>query len=292
MAASLEQLQAFVATVESKGFAQAARQLGKHVSTIREQVNNLEIDTGLELFIRQPRSLATTAKGEQLYTFALAMLKESAHFDAKVDSLLQGIPDELTIAIDHALMGVELDNTIAKIVQAYPYLNLKVLNGDTMQVTHWLQQKQADVGVLFSTLQEIDTLAIRRAFSFGVNRIAPKQWQLPLDTMNDQALMDKLQLSLAFLDEIGLRDADVMSHRYMLCNSAVQLLNLVKAGVGWGHLPSYVCKEALERNEVVLYQEDEQPISEWYADVIWAKQSVIHPAMKLFIDEVKQINNR
>lgn len=39
MAASLDQLRAFVAIVENKGMAQAARHLGKHVSTVREQLN-------------------------------------------------------------------------------------------------------------------------------------------------------------------------------------------------------------------------------------------------------------
>ena len=64
MALSLEQLHAFVATVDCGGVAQAARHIGKHVSTLREQVNNLEIDTGLTLFVRHPRSLEVTEHGE------------------------------------------------------------------------------------------------------------------------------------------------------------------------------------------------------------------------------------
>lgn len=152
MAVSLEQLHAFVAVVEQGGVAQAARSIGKHVSTLREQINTLEIDTGLTLFTRLPRSLQVTEQGLQLYTYAQAMLKESSLFDAKVDSLLQGVPDKLTIAIDMSLVEPALDELLAELLLAFPFLSLKVLNGDTLQVKGWVLSGKADIGLLFSTL--------------------------------------------------------------------------------------------------------------------------------------------
>ena len=288
MALSLEQLHAFVATVDCGGVAQAARHIGKHVSTLREQVNNLEIDTGLTLFVRHPRSLEVTEHGEQLYNFAKSMLSEANHFDAKVESLLQGIPENLTIAIDTSLIDPALDQVISTVLKTYPYLNLKVLNGDTLQVRGWILSGKADIGIMLSTIHMPAEITHANAYSFEVVRIVPASWDIanPAQQMD---LREKLQLSYSFLQDIGMRDADVIGHRYMLCNSAIQLMNLVKAGVGWAHLPKFVCEQALEQGEVVINQGTNELFSNWNAELVWQKEKALNPAMQMFIDAVQTL---
>ncbi|MGR5150653.1 LysR family transcriptional regulator [Photobacterium swingsii] len=288
MAISLDQLQAFVATVEQKSMAQAARHIGKHVSTLREQINNLEIDTGLTLFTRHAKSIEVTHEGKQLYTFALSMLRESAHFDAKVDSLLQGIPDKLTLAIDTSLVEPALDNLMADILKAYPYITLKVLNGDTLQVRGWVLSGQADIGLMFSTINMPAEMVVSKGYNFEVIRVVPPQWSL-IPHASQRDLADKLQLTFTFLHDIGMRDADVLSHRYMLCNNAPQLLNLIKAGVGWGHLPKFVCEEALAKGDVIQNQEQGDTYANWHADLTWLKEKAMNPAMQMFIDGVRAL---
>lgn len=56
MSLSLEQLQAFVATVETGSFSAAARYLGKAQSAISTAVSNLEIDLDNSLFVRRTLS--------------------------------------------------------------------------------------------------------------------------------------------------------------------------------------------------------------------------------------------
>lgn len=58
-----EQLEAFVASVETGSFSAAARQLGKVQSGISQQIMNLELDTGLQLFDRSGRYPQLTALG-------------------------------------------------------------------------------------------------------------------------------------------------------------------------------------------------------------------------------------
>ncbi|GEA61187.1 LysR family transcriptional regulator [Vibrio comitans] len=291
MSVSLDQLRAFVATVDNKGMAQAARQVGKHVSTIREQINTLEIDTGLELFIRHPRSLEVTPEGEQLYKSAIAMLKESALFDANVESILQGIPDKLTIAIDSGLLDSQIDQLLAQLLQTYPHISLKVQSNDTMQIKSAVLSGTVDIGLIFNTVYLHDELAMEKAYSFDVVRVIPTNWSVPT-AVDIDALNDKLQLSLSFLDDIGMRNADVSSHRYMLSNSGIQILNLIKAGVGWGYLPRFTCEEALQNGEVELYQESTDSISQWTTNLIWQKQKALNPAMDFFIKEMKKFKNR
>jgi DNA-binding transcriptional LysR family regulator len=288
MAYSIEQMQAFVAVVEHKGIAQAARELGKHVSTVREQVNNFEIDTGLTLFERLPRSLIVTPTGMQLYKYAKALLNESDHFEAKIDSMHSGVPDRLTVAIDTSLIDQEIDLLLADILQKYPYLNLKVLNGDTLQVRGWVLSGKADVGLAFAAVMLSKELQVRKAFDFEVVRVIPAQWHLPKDT-SERALADKLQLTYSFLAELGLREADLVSHRHMVCNNVHQMLNLIKTGIGWGHLPHFICNSANLNDDFTILNDQ---FALWSAEVLVKEAASVNPAMQMFIDGMCNFKRR
>ena len=66
MRLTIEQLRAFVETVDRGGFRQAGITLGKHGSTVGQQVAGLEIDYALELFQRSRRSVTLTYTGRVL----------------------------------------------------------------------------------------------------------------------------------------------------------------------------------------------------------------------------------
>lgn len=73
MAVTLEQLNAFVETVKTGSFKQASYRLGKHTSTVSGLVAALESEVGIELFVRKPRSLLLTTKGDELFQAAQAV---------------------------------------------------------------------------------------------------------------------------------------------------------------------------------------------------------------------------
>lgn len=80
MSLSLEQLQAFVATVETGSFSAAARYLGKAQSAISTAVSNLEIDLDNSLFVRSGRYPVLTPAGERLLVEARVILERCEHF--------------------------------------------------------------------------------------------------------------------------------------------------------------------------------------------------------------------
>ena len=72
---SLEQLDAFLASVETGSFSAAARKLGKAQSSVSGLISNMEIDTGFDLFDRTSRSPRLTREGEILLRDIKAVLK-------------------------------------------------------------------------------------------------------------------------------------------------------------------------------------------------------------------------
>ncbi len=291
MALSLEQLQAFVGIVEQGGIKQAGRSLGKHASTLREQLSNLEIDTGLDLFIRHARSLELTAEGQELYDYAKAILRETEHFQTKVESLAQGEPTQLTVAIDTALREPNLTRILAELLDNYPNLQLKVLNGDTLQVRSWLLSEQADLGLMFGTFRNPHELMVSRAYSFEVIRVAPCQWADQQVTDMGQ-LRGQRQISFSFFEALDSKSADILSHRVLYANNAYQILEMVKAGMGFAHLPRFFCQRAVANGEVMELGIENEKNSYWYTNLVWQASKPLNAAMQQFIDAVIALPDR
>ena len=63
----LEQLRLFIASAEHKGFSPAARALYTSHSTLSRAVSALEDELGVQLFLREHKTLSLTHAGELLY---------------------------------------------------------------------------------------------------------------------------------------------------------------------------------------------------------------------------------
>ncbi len=288
MGFSLEQVLAYKTVVDAGGIKQAARVLGKHASTLREQVTNFELDTGLELFVRHPRSLEPTEAGRDLYKHACAVLREAEHLQNKVDSLLRGEPSRLTVAIDASLRSPSATAVLQRLQQQFPSLELMVLNDDTLRVRNWVQNGEADIALILGTVTYPDELMYSQAFPVEVVRVVPAAWGLgPKVDMHD--LRARPQLSWSFLGEVGLASADLFSNQVTESNNAYQILQMVEAGMGFAHLPGAMCEEALARGEVMLVSLDmeDECVNNWHADVVWAADQPLDSARHFFLNAIR-----
>lgn len=87
MAVSIEQLQAFMAAVETGSFSGAARQLGKAQSSVSGLIHKLEDKTGLTLFDRSRRDPVLTEEGRALQKEIKSVLHAHRKLQIRVASL-------------------------------------------------------------------------------------------------------------------------------------------------------------------------------------------------------------
>src|SRR5690349_13903426 len=83
-APSLAETNAFVAVLEQKSFAKAARQLGLSPPRVSEMLRHLEERLGVRLVERTTRSVAPTAAGERLLEQLRPVLDD---YQAALDSI-------------------------------------------------------------------------------------------------------------------------------------------------------------------------------------------------------------
>ncbi|TVQ46088.1 MAG: LysR family transcriptional regulator [Gloeocapsa sp. DLM2.Bin57] len=121
----IEQLQAFLAIVETGNFGLAAKQCHLTQSTISRQIQALEQDLGLPLFHRSSVAKLTIG-GEQLLPHARKICKEWETVQDKFNELRLGKQPELCIAAIHSVCAHHLPPILQKFCLEYPNIQLRV----------------------------------------------------------------------------------------------------------------------------------------------------------------------
>ncbi|WP_428618633.1 LysR family transcriptional regulator, partial [Shewanella sp.] len=147
---TLEQLQLFLATVETGSFSAAARHLNKVQSAVSQQIINMEIDCGHELFDRSGRYPILTAAGEALLPQAKAVIAQHLRLQSLIASLDAGLPQQFRLAIDEGVPFSELSQHLNLFADKYPLIQLELRTLPSREIIEQVRQQSVDMGVIFS----------------------------------------------------------------------------------------------------------------------------------------------
>jgi DNA-binding transcriptional LysR family regulator len=97
---SLDQLRAFIASVDEGSFSAAARKLRRAQSVVSELVSNLEGQIGVTLFDRSGRYPTLTQEGAVLLADARAISSGLDFMKARAKGMASGLEPELSVVVD------------------------------------------------------------------------------------------------------------------------------------------------------------------------------------------------
>lgn len=160
-----ESLQAFTQAAACGSFSAAARRLGKSQSTLSEAVARLEIDLGVELFIRGPRRLQLTAAGHSLLAHAEAMLQAGDRLTRQAACLAHGQEARLTLALSDLYPPRQYAARLLELDQRYPQLEFESLIAEQADVLELVSQGRAQLGLLAAQSQYPPDIASARLAS-------------------------------------------------------------------------------------------------------------------------------
>jgi DNA-binding transcriptional LysR family regulator len=121
----IEQLEAFLAVMQTGNFGQAAKQCGVTQSTISRQIQGLETHLGTSLFHRQVQAKLTIA-GEILAPHARKICQEWEKVEEQITELLSGKQPELSVAAIHSVCAYYLPPILQKFCLTHPHVQLRV----------------------------------------------------------------------------------------------------------------------------------------------------------------------
>ncbi|WP_445396375.1 LysR family transcriptional regulator [Zobellella sp. An-6] len=273
MSFSLEQLQAFVATVETGSFSAAARRLGKVQSVVSTAVANLEIDLGNPLFDRDGRYPRLTPAGERLLAEARVILERCEHFRGLARSLGEGVESRLVLAVDELYPSEQLGGLMDEFARQFPSVELELLFPLMEDVSRMVLEERVDLGIMWR--QEILPSALNfHALGWVPMKIVCAPCHVLAGQRVDwEELKRHRQLMVATRNDSEEKVRLRVASEVWWVESHWVIVELVQRNLGWAYVPEHIVARALGEGLLVsprLAFDD----TDWQValELIWHKQ--------------------
>jgi len=238
---NLDQLTAFVMAVEQGSFSAAARKMGKAQSRVSTAIANLELDLGFELFDRSHRLPKLSEKGREMYHDAKSVLSQCQRLSSRASMLAANEAVSLTVAIDEAVPIEAFETFFIDVAKQFPELTLTILNGAQQDIAHWVDNKQADIGVMFHLAPMSDNLDFISIAHFKRSLIVSPTHplaQFPEPSLNMLNQYRQLVIRNRLSGEQGI----TLSPTHWFIDSYYYISSMVGHGVGWALVPEHVAR--------------------------------------------------
>ncbi|KHD24887.1 LysR family transcriptional regulator [Vibrio caribbeanicus] len=288
---SIEQLQAFVATVESGSFSAAARSLNKVQSAISQHIINLEIDSGFDLFDRTGRYPVLTNEGQQLLPHARATLQQHDRLKQSAEQIFNQEQTNLSIAIDEGIPTSQLYGAIHRLLDRYPGVSFEFLAASSVDVIELVVSKRATTGILFSELDLPVGIDFESVGSIEFDVYVSSQHELAKATSpNLENLTLHRQLLIRSKTAKTSSFQKAYSPNVWYADNYYILMDLINRGFGWGVLPTHMVKPLLDTGDVVRVPVEFERLT-WHGnvDVIQHPSCSALPIHKMLRSEIRDL---
>ena len=170
----LEQLQAFLAVVETGSFQQAAQKCGVSQSTISRQVQSLEATVGLLLFHRQGHAKLTLG-GDRLLPQARKICQIWATAEQELIDLQSGKQTELCVAGIPSACAYQLPPILQAFSKTYPNVQLRVTTLGSDRALKVLKDGLIDIAIVMNNpfLTASSEMVVERLYEERIQLLLP-----------------------------------------------------------------------------------------------------------------------
>ncbi|UJF22396.1 LysR family transcriptional regulator [Shewanella sp. OMA3-2] len=249
---SLEQLEAFVTTVEKGSFSAAARALGKAQSAVSQHVLNLEIDCQCDLFDRSGRYPVLTDSGHNLVAHAKAVLQQHKRLQHQALHLTMHGHSTLVLAIDEGIPLAGITAQLGVLAAKYPQLSIECLSAASTDIIDMVSSGRATTGVIFSEQALPSDIDFENLGALTFDVFVSSHHPLAQSTAMH---IDMLKLHRQLL--ISARNAkqstfhQAHSPDIWHADNYFMLLALTVSGFGWSFLPTHIAQDDLAAGRIV-----------------------------------------
>jgi DNA-binding transcriptional LysR family regulator len=143
----LRQLRYFVELARELNFSRAAQRLNISQPPLSRQIQQLESELGLKLFVRDKRSVYLTDAGRALLADAQSLVAEAARFKDTASLAAQGKAGVVRIGIGMGL-GKHVNAAVTEHSKHFPSVELELHDIFSTRQNHALRERLIDVGFM------------------------------------------------------------------------------------------------------------------------------------------------
>ena len=177
---NLKQLKALCEVVD-RGYtiSGAAQSLYRTQPSITRQIQELEKELGIELFVRKRNKLLDlTPQGREVVAIARRMLDEAKNMRRVSDELSQLGAGEFSIATTHTQARYTLPSVIRKFMHSHPRVKLNLRQGTPAQCCELVAQGRADIAICTETANQPEEVVVIPCYGLSRSLVTPPRHPL------------------------------------------------------------------------------------------------------------------
>ena len=226
----LRHLRYFVAVAEQLSFSKAARQLHIAEPPLSRQIRQVEEELGIQLLVRDRRSVALTYAGSVLLKEARSLLAHASHLTDVIQLTKKGQVGMVRVGVGTGL-GEPLRHVLTEHAKRFPSVEVSCISVFSTLQTDVLRERQIDVGFLRSAVDShefssepvfVEKLVVLLARKHSL----AKRRRIRLSDLAGEALFLPNRKVAA-----GLHAAVRHHHRVVECGSSSQELRVARFGI-------------------------------------------------------------
>lgn len=144
----LRKLEAFCKVYEQRSFSRAGEALFLSQPTVSAHVQSLEREAGVKLLDRMGRTVLPTPAGAVLYKHAVKAFVELDAAKSEISRLRGEIAGELRLGASTIPASYLLPEIVAEFVERYPGVSLKLVVGDSAEMTRGVLEGEVMLAVV------------------------------------------------------------------------------------------------------------------------------------------------
>lgn len=251
---TIHQLQCFDAVVSEGGFQAAADKLGRSQPTVSTSVKNLETQLRLDLLDRSGYRVVLTDAGRSFYQRMRVFLHELQSLRDHAAQLAMGEESELRVVIGDLCPLPEILKLLRRFFDGCPgtklHLYFEALSGP------WERLFDGEADLIFHHIDKADPrLDFIDLFTVKlVPVVAPSFLRFPVSrSITPEQLRDYVQCVIRdTAQRVAPRDYYLVEGaRTWTVSDQLMKRELIRQGMGWGHLPKYLIERDLREKRLL-----------------------------------------
>lgn len=286
----LKELSNFLKVAEYENITRAAQELHIAQPHLTRQIQNLELELGVSLFIREKKRLHITDEGRFLKQQAEQLLGLAQKTKEQIREMESGISGTLYIGSIETVGTLYLPQWISGFKNCYPKVRYNLWSGNSTDVIERIERGLIDLALVRAPFDE------EKFDSFPV---LDEKWIVLMNKKHPIATSGSEKVSL---DELSKEELLVPTQRIseisswfsshglksnIICGFSPLMNAIVMAqnNLGIAILPES-CRKMLFTDEVIVKELSENMLST--VSFIWRKQYELSGAAKRFLDYIRE----
>ena len=288
----LRELKYFMAVVREESISKAAEALFVTQPNLSRQMQNLEKETGRQLFIRGSRKITLTEAGQLLYKRAEEIIDLYNKTENELNAPITDISGDIYIGGGESyVMGI-IAKAARTVQNEYPNVKFHIFSGDSGTVSERLDKGLIDFGIFIEPFDptKYDYLRLPLTDTWGVlmrkeSPLAKKEYIVPEDLWDQPLILSRQSLGKNMISAWfgkSTEELNVVATGNLLYNMSL----LVEEGLGHA-----VCLDKIIRTDgnSNLCFRPLYPKLESHLNIAWKKYQVFPKSAEIFLKRLQEL---